>query len=214
MNDPYDVIAAFEQELCAYTGADFAIAVDSCTNALQICCEYLKVSDVTIPKYTYRSVPMAILRSGGRVFFDDRKWRGCYSLDPYPVIDSARRFRANMYSHVSAPHYVCVSFHYTKILRGSIGGAILHNDAAADRWLRRYRHDGRTDGLSVHDDPVDMIGMRCHITPEVAGDLRKRLRVLPSWNHDVTVPPGHYPDLSQYDWNGIYDRQRSAGANR
>jgi dTDP-4-amino-4,6-dideoxygalactose transaminase len=209
MSNPYDVIELFEKELCAYTGADFAVAVDSCTNALMLCCEYLKVKTVSIPRYTYVSVPQAIKHAGGWVIFDDRKWSGCYSLDPYPIVDSARRFRAQMCDELPGAHYVCTSFHYTKILQGDSGGAILHNDRAADSWFRRARHDGRADGISVHHDRFEMIGHRCTITPGIVGMLRARLEVLPRYNADLIVPEGHYRDLSQDDWNGIYDRQRT-----
>jgi len=209
MSNPYDVIAAFEKELCAYTGADFAVAVDSCTNALMLCCEYLKVKTVSIPRYSYVSVPQAIKRGGGWVLFDDRKWSGVYSLDPYPIIDSARRFRAQMCDELPSAHYVCTSFHYTKILQGDSGGAILHNDRAADSWFRRARHDGRTDGLTVHEDEFPMIGHRCTMMPGTAAMLRSRLAVLPRYNPDLIVDAGHYRDLSEIDWNGIYDRQRN-----
>ena len=209
MSNPYDVIAAFEKELCAYTGADFAVAVDSCTNALMLCCEYLKVKTVSIPRYTYASVPQAIKHAGGWVIFDDRQWSGCYSLDPYPIVDSARRFRAQMCDELPGAHYVCTSFHYTKILQGDSGGAILHNDRAADSWFRRYRHNGRTDGLTVHEDEFPMIGGYCAMTLGTAAMLRARLSVLPRYNADKIVEPGHYRDLSEIDWNGIYDRQRN-----
>lgn len=210
MSNPFDVIALFEKELCAYTGADFAVAVDSCTNALMLCCEYLKVKTVSIPRYTYVSVPQAILHAGGRVEFDHRNWSGAYSLNPYPITDSARRFRAGMYDPMHRPNYVCVSFHYTKILRGDSGGAILHNDPAADSWFRRARHDGRTDGLTTHDEKdFDVIGHRCIMTPGEAAMLRARLAVLPPYNEDVAVPEGHYRDLSKIYWNRNYDRQRA-----
>jgi len=211
MSNPYDVIAAFEKELCAYTGADFAVAVDSCTNALMLCCEYLRVKTVSIPRFTYVSVPMAIKHAGGDVVCDNREWSGAYSLDPYPITDSARQFNAGMFAPwvYPCPSYVCVSFHYTKVLRGDSGGAILHNDPAANPWFRRARHDGRTDGLTTHEEAdFDVIGHRCTMTPGTAAMLRARLAVLPRDNDDVPVPPGHYRDLGEIDWNGIYDRQR------
>jgi dTDP-4-amino-4,6-dideoxygalactose transaminase len=215
MSNPYDVIELFEKELCAYTGADFAVAVDSCTNALMLCCEYLKVKTVSIPRYTYASVPQAIKHAGGWVIFDDRKWSGAYSLDPYPIVDSARRLRAGMFAdiglglHCPSAHYVCTSFHHNKILQGDSGGAILHNDRAADSWFRWARHDGRTDGLNVHEDTFRIIGHRCHMTLGTAAGLRARLAVLPRYNPDLTVTDDHYRDLSEIDWNGIYERQRA-----
>ena len=43
----------FEEEVAEYTGAPYAVAVDSCTNALFLCCKFFDVDEVTIPKETY-----------------------------------------------------------------------------------------------------------------------------------------------------------------
>src|SRR5260221_6715327 len=131
----FRVVRDFEQALCDYTGARYAVTTNSCTNALLLCCAYLKVRDVCIPKFTYVGVPQSIINAGGNVWFDDLPWRGSYSLDLYPIRDSARRFTSGMYRC----GFECVSFHITKILRIDRGGAILHDDHLADRVLTRMR---------------------------------------------------------------------------
>jgi dTDP-4-amino-4,6-dideoxygalactose transaminase len=70
----------FEEEIAEYTGAPYAIALDNCTDALFLCCVYMNVNDVTIPKKTYLSVPQAIMTAGGKVSFDDTEWKGLYQL--------------------------------------------------------------------------------------------------------------------------------------
>ena len=69
-HNPYKIVQMFEEEVALYTNAPYAISVDSCTNALFLCCKYLKVNEVTIPSKTYLSVPMSIIHAGGEVVFD------------------------------------------------------------------------------------------------------------------------------------------------
>src|SRR5262245_54607705 len=112
MADPFKVVRDFEAAVAEYTGAPYCVAVNSCTMALLLACAWHKVETVSIPKRTYVSVPMSVMHAGGRVVFDDRTWHGSYSLDPYPIKDSARRFTSNMYDGGME----CVSFHWSKIL--------------------------------------------------------------------------------------------------
>jgi len=64
-HNPYKIVQMFEEEIAEYTGAPYAVALDNCTDALFLCCVYSKVTEVTIPKKTYLSVPQAIMASGG-----------------------------------------------------------------------------------------------------------------------------------------------------
>ena len=101
----------FEEEVAEYTGAPYAVALDNCTDALFLCCVYSKVTEVTIPRKTYLSVPQAIMSSGGKVLFEDTEWKGLYELKPYKIYDSARRFTSHMYIPNS---FMCLSFHPKK----------------------------------------------------------------------------------------------------
>src|SRR5215469_17573350 len=140
----FQVVRDFESALCEYTGAKYAVVVNSCTNALLLCCKYLRVGTVTIPCRTYVGVPQAIRNAGGRVACEPFEWRGEYQLGPYPIYDAARRFTSGMYHG----GFQCVSFHISKILGIDQGGAILHDDLVADAWLRRARFDGRNEGVA------------------------------------------------------------------
>lgn len=193
----FQVVRDFEAALCEYTGAPYAVTVTSCTMALLLACEFNRVKQVYIPKRTYVSVPQSIIRAGGTVYFYDRTWRGSYSLDPYPIHDSARRFTSGMYQG----GYECVSFHWNKILGLSQGGAILHSDELADQWFRKARFDGRTEGVRPKDDRITMIGHHCYLSPEVAAHGLVRLSHLPKHNEDM--PGDDYPDLSLVDWNAL-----------
>lgn len=201
--NPHKVTQDFERELCLYTGAPYAVAVTSCTMALLLAVAWhLRDKDwqfdeeawIKIPRRTYVSVPMSIIHAGGRVKFLDEEWIGEYQLKPIPVWDSARRFTSGMYRY---REFQCVSFHTSKILGDTQGGAILHDDVAADAWLRRARFDGRSEGVAPKNDKFDMVGWHCYQSPDVSARLLWALSVLPK-NNDP-LPNDEYPDLSEME---------------
>ena len=191
--NPYQVTRDFEAALCAYTGAPFAVALNSCSAALLLALQWHRPTTIVkCPKRTYVSVPMSIIHAGHRVEFVDFEWRGAYQLEPFPVFDSARRFTASMYVPGT---FFCVSFAASKILAAEQGGAILHDNEEADAWFRRMRFDGRTELVDPHDDPIKEVGHHCLMTPSVAAQLLLRLHHLPRHNPDLGDYP--YPDLSR-----------------
>lgn len=197
--NPYNVTRDFEKALCEYTGAPYAVAVNSGTAAILLACEWHvemrgEVFEVEIPTKTYVSVPMALYRAGVEcVKFRNKKWRGEYQLKPLPVWDSARRFTSGMYR---SGQFQCVSFAAAKILGAEQGGAILHDNAEADAWFRRMRFDGRTEGVDPLEDTFDLVGHHCLMIPSVAATLLVRLYHLPKHNKDL--PHYEYPDLSKH----------------
>lgn len=197
MSNPFDVVRDFEAALCAYTGAKYAVAVNSCTMALLLAvayhCRGRHGRVITIPKRTYVSVPQSIIHAGGRVAFHNGDWHGLYQLKPLPVWDSARHFTSGMYRD---GEFQCVSFHATKILGDTQGGAILLDNEYADAWLRWARFDGRAEGVAPIDDDFAMIGWHCYMSPDVAARLLHKLSVLPKTNKPL--PNDNYPDLSKF----------------
>jgi len=193
--NPYTIVRDFEAALCDYTGAKYAVTTNSCTMALLLACKYnyIHLDDgkyVTIPSRTYVGVPMSIIHAGYKVSFDDCEWEGSYLIEPLQVWDSARRFTSGMYDMGS---FQCVSFHASKILGDTQGGAILHDDDEADAWLRKARFDGRTEGVAPKDDNF-ILGYHCYMSPDVAARLLLKLSVLPK--HNADLPNDDYADLS------------------
>jgi dTDP-4-amino-4,6-dideoxygalactose transaminase len=174
---------------------------------------------VGIPRRTYCSVPQSIIHAGGRPTFRDEDWLGAYQLKPLPVWDSARWFTAGMYrgrcmrligqGMSTPPYYVegfqanpegtmlCTSFHASKILGDTQGGAILHDNPEADAWFRKARFDGRTEGVAPKDDHFDMIGHHCYLSADIAARLLLKLYSLP--RHNEPLPNDDYPDLSTFE---------------
>ena len=163
MSDPHAVTRAFESALCEYTGAKFAVTTTSCTQAILMALawwERLAHEDtpfVRMPRLSYVGVPASIIHAGCVPMFRDHDWQGEYEFEvgsftltgelmrynPIGIWDSARRFTSGMFRPGAMQ---CVSFHWSKILGLSQGGAILHDNQEADAWLRRARFDGRTEG--------------------------------------------------------------------
>ena len=204
MRSPFDIVRAFEDALCEYTGAPYAVTTNSCTMALLLAVrwcieqsEYFKSGipiTVNIPKRTYVGVPMSIKHAGCSVEFRDEDWLGLYRLRPLPVWDSARYFSSGMYI---PGEMQCVSFHATKILGDTQGGAILLDNVEAYDWLKRMRFDGRTEGVPPNRDNFKEIGYHCYMSPDVATRLLHKLSVLPKINQPL--PNDDYPDLSQFE---------------
>lgn len=193
--NPYQVTRDFEAALCAYSGAPFAVALNSCSAALLLCVDYLYPQHggvIVLPRRTYVSVPMSVIRGGASVAWSDESWSGSYQLKPYPIWDSARRFTSGMYV---AGQFQCVSFAASKILAAEQGGAILHDNRYADASFRRMRFDGRTEGVDPHKDQIKEVGHHVMMTPSVAAGLLVRLYHLPKHNPDM--PDYDYPDLSK-----------------
>ena len=98
-DDPREVVEIFERKIADFAGSKYAVAVDSCTNALFLslkCCS--AHGTVAIPARNYCSVPMAIIHAGCLpLLLRSLRWSGVYMLEPFKIIDGAGRFRRGMY---------------------------------------------------------------------------------------------------------------------
>lgn len=183
----------FEETVADYCGSKYAISTDSCTDSLLLCCEYLKVKDVTIPSKTYLSVPQSILHAGGTVNFRDYHWKGIYQLEPYPIWDAAKRFTSNMYIPGTL---MCLSFHVKKHLKIGKGGMILTDDLKAAAWLKRGRYEGRGEAM-YHQDDIEINGWNAYMTPEQAARGLMLMQNYPEHNEDQAEYP-EYRDLREF----------------
>ena len=200
MQPPHDVTRAFEAALCEYTGASYAVTTTSCTQAILMALAWWRTTrhffdhepeTLLIPRRTYVGVPASIVNAGFKPSFAEIDWSGEYRIGKSPVWDSARCFTSNMFR----PGIMqCVSFHATKILADSQGGAILLDNAQAAAWLRRARFDGRAEGADPKTDQVQYPSWHAYMSPDVAARLLWRLQGLP--RHNADLPRSDYPDLS------------------
>jgi len=211
-HNPYGIVQMFEEEVAEYTGALFAVAIDSCTNALFLSLMYMKEMkkygskingftfiddmEVIIPSQTYLSVPMSIIHAGFEVIFDETKndWSGIYQLAPFPIYDSAKRLTSNMYMSGT---FMCLSFHIKKTLSIGKGGMILCDDANAVEWFKKARYEGRSE-KGYQDDNVDMLGWNMYMTPQQAAHGLALMQNYPLYVPDLGENGG-YEDLTIND---------------
>ena len=210
----HQVTAHFEEALCQYTGAKYAVAVDNLSNALflSLMFEGVKGKTIEIPSRTYPSVPCEIIHAGGRVKFYpiEGKLKGAYLLKGTHVVDSALRFTADMYVPGTL---MCLSFtgpyKHLKLIKG---GAILTDNEEAYKWLKRSRFSGRRE-RSYHDDSFDMLGWNFYMMPDVA--IRGLQLIDGFYNPDGTKKKNEdlellYPDLSQFPiYQSVDNEERS-----
>jgi len=194
MKNAFKIVQEFEKRIAEYTGSHYAVAIDSGTNALFLCCKYLKVKTVTIPRRTYVGVANSIIHAGGKVKFRDEDWKGIYQLKPYPIYDAAKRFTKGMY--ISNSH-MCLSFHGKKHLKIGRGGMILTNNKKTVEWFKKARWDGRTEGIPLEKEKFDTLGWNMYMLPEQAARGLTQMMFLSEHNKDLPTEP--YSDLSQYN---------------
>lgn len=224
--NPFGIVKEFEQAVCDYTKAKFAVAVDTGSAALFLSMRYLyaRIEDeekeqlsvsqlstlspaipvLQLPKETFISVPMMAIHSGFSVEFDARCWEGAYQIHPLPIWDSALRLYQGMFRDFHSKtetilddhRYICLSFQYRKHLPIGRGGMILHNDPKADEWFRRARFFGRHEVPAFADPGPSMIGWHMYMEPNRAAIGLQLMVHMAEQNKDLHV---EYPDLSKYD---------------
>jgi len=197
-HNPYRIVQMFEEEVALYTGASYAIAVSSCTDALLMCCAYENIQgkQITIPKRTYISVPQSIEHAGGIPIFEDIKWKGIYQLKPYPIYDSAKRFTSGMYIKGS---HMCLSFHLKKPLCIGKGGMIITDSKEAYDWFIKARYEGRCfdEGVTYQNDKISIRGWNMYMTPEQAARGLWLLQHYPVHAEDQIEDPD-YRDITTF----------------
>jgi dTDP-4-amino-4,6-dideoxygalactose transaminase len=194
----HKITEQFENELCKYTGAPYAVAIDNCSNAIFLALYYeLNVKAVKdrpvyngvdkpiiqVPSHTYPSTPFEVVHAGGEVEFccndhfqQPNGWlKGSYRLMPTCVWDSALSFTHNMYKE---SQHMCISFTGPyKHLKLGKGGAILTDNFYAYNWFKRARFSGRQECSYFEDDfdsldkfgiNTSVAGWNFYMMPEIA----------------------------------------------
>lgn len=193
-HNPYNIVTMFEEALADYTGAKFAVTTSSCTSALFIVFEFLKIQnkEIIVPRKTYLSPIQSLIRAGGIPVFKEIEWKGIYQFEPLPVYDAAKRLHKNMYISNT---FMCLSFHIKKHLKIGKGGCILTDNLEFVEFAKKYRYEGRTAGFSYHFDDVELLGTNDYMRPQDAAIGLCLLEVLPNYNEDL----GEEPDYRNLD---------------
>jgi dTDP-4-amino-4,6-dideoxygalactose transaminase len=142
------LVERFEEEFKTFTGAKYAIAVNSCTSALFLCLKLLSPKKVSTPSMTFASVASCTIHAGADLAWMDESWSGSryplVSNDPVSgvIYDSAHALHRGDASK-KENDLVCYSFYPTKNLSGAEGGMIATNNKSHAEWLKKARWHAR-----------------------------------------------------------------------
>ena len=85
----FKVIDDFEDKIAEFYGSPYAVAVDCCTHAIELCLRYKEVKKFTITPYTYPSIPGLAKKIGIEFEWKDEEWEDYYYLGGTNIIDAA-----------------------------------------------------------------------------------------------------------------------------
>ena len=161
----FEIIEKFENTVSQFFGATYGVAVDSCTQGLELCLRYSQVKKTSCPNRTYISVPFTLTKLGIDWEFHQELWSDFYFLKGTNIIDAAVLWGEKTY----IPHtFMCLSFQYKKHLNLGRGGMILTDNKEAHYQLKKMSYDGRLPNIPWADQNIDTIGYHYYMTPETA----------------------------------------------
>lgn len=189
----FDSIARFEEQIASYFGSPYAVAVDCCTHALELCVRYKNLDKIVVPKHTYISVPFLAYKLGLELQFKDVEWQDYYYLEGSNIVDAAVLWKENSYIPET---FMCLSFQFRKHLSLGRGGMILLDNKEAYTKLKKMVYDGREPDTPWREQDISMMGYHYYMTPETAqlgiDKLSEATKTKPKkWTID------DWPDLSK-----------------
>jgi len=189
----FEPIKKFEEEIATFFGSQYAVAVDCCTHAIELCLRMNNVKHYTVPKRTYISVPFLANKLGISFSWRDEEWKDYYYLGGTNIVDAAVLWKRN--SYISGT-LMCVSFQYKKHLSLGRGGIILTNDKKCAIMLKRMSYDGRLPDIPWGTQNIDMFGYHYYMTPETATlGLEKMKKAIDTPPRKWTI--NDWPDLTK-----------------
>ncbi len=161
----FQVIREFEKEVALFFGSPYAVAVDCCTHALELCLRYQNIENYTVPKHTYISVPFLADKLNIKFQWRDEEWQDYYYLGGTNIIDAAVLWQRDSFIPGT---FMCLSFQFRKHLNLGRGGMILLDDKKAATELKKMSYDGRIPDVPWRDQNIKSIGYHYYMTPETA----------------------------------------------
>lgn len=157
-------VRQFESLIADYYGARYAVAVDCCTHAIELCLRYLGEDNVSCPKHTYLSVPMTFEKLYLKWNFRNEAWENYYYITD-KIIDAAVYWKESGYIPNT---FMCLSFQYKKHLNLGRGGIILVDKDYHYVALKKMSYDGRLPDVLWANQNVSSLGYHYYMTPETA----------------------------------------------
>ena len=191
----FEVIYEFEKKIAEFYGSPYAVAVDCCTHAVELCLRYKKVKKFTVPPNTYPSIPNLAKKIGIEFEWKEEDWKDYYYLGGTNIIDAAVLWKENSYIPGTL---MCLSFQFKKHLSLGRGGMILTDDYDAAHELTQMSYDGRIPNVPWTEQNISSMGYHYYMTPETATlgleKLPKAIEIeSKEWNVD------DWPDLRKME---------------
>ena len=161
----FELIKEFEKKIAEFYGSPYAVAIDCCTHAVELCLRYKKVEKFTVPPNTYPSVPNLAKKIGIEFEWKEEDWSDFYFLGGTNIVDAAVLWKENSYIPNSL---MCLSFQFQKHLSLGRGGMILTDDKEARDELKKMSYDGRLPDIPWRDQNISSMGYHYYMTPETA----------------------------------------------
>tara|TARA_R110000796_G_scaffold80012_1_gene177238 strand:- start:2057 stop:2650 length:594 start_codon:yes stop_codon:yes gene_type:complete len=168
----FESVGEFERQIAQYFGSPYAVAVDCCTHAVELCMRYQNVKHFSVPKRTYISIPF--LGNKLNIDFDwrDEEWQDYYYIGDTNIIDAAVLWKEDSYISNT---FMCLSFQYRKHLSLGRGGMILTDNKKAANDLKKMSYDGRIPNEPWREQDIATYGFHYYMTPETADMGIKKL---------------------------------------
>ena len=93
----FEVVMEFEKKIAKFYGSPYAVAVDCCTHAIELCLRYKEVKKYTVPPNTYPSVPNLAQKIGIEFEWEEQDWKDYYYLGGTNIIDGAVYWKRDGY---------------------------------------------------------------------------------------------------------------------
>jgi|TARA_R110001583_G_scaffold10061_5_gene46937 dTDP-4-amino-4,6-dideoxygalactose transaminase len=191
----FKVVEEFENKIASFYGAPYAVAVDCCTHAIELCLRQQKIQYYTIPKRTYLSVPFLATKLDITFSWRDEDWTDFYFLGGTGIIDAAVLWKKDSYIPNT---FMCISFQYKKHLSLGRGGIILTNRKKDAIILKKMSYDGRLPNIPWREQDIDTVGYHYYMTPEIAAlGLKKLETAINTTPKKWTVTD--WPDLTKME---------------
>ena len=195
LNMSFEAITKFENEIAAFFGAPYAVAVDCCTHAIELCMRDQKTQNFTVPKRTYISVPFLSNKLNIDFSWRDEDWQDYYYIGNTNIIDAAVLWKKD--SYISGT-FMCLSFQFRKHLSLGRGGMILTDNKDAAIRLKKMSYDGRIPNIPWREQDIATFGYHYYMTPETALlGLEKLPQAIATEPQQWTVTD--WPDLTQME---------------
>lgn len=179
------IVKDFEYNFSHYVGAQYAVSLNSATNAIYL--SLLGRKDIVyVPSMIPPVVPNAILLSGNKISFSDNtNWIGnSYTLhrcEDYKIVDSAQKVERDQYKNRTNPKpkdLMIFSFYPTKPVGSADGGMIVSNDKDKIDYIRELSFNGTSFADNNWERRIKYVGYKMYMNSFQAYIANENLKKL------------------------------------